>query len=265
VTSPGHREWGDPAAPAVVFWPGIGGTAITPVELAPALTARGRRLIGLDPPLDPDADYGLDTLADEMAAAATPPFVAMGHSWGASVAAVCAARHPDRVSALVLLDGGFASLAEHAGGTRELRVLAIAEHRRSQSWGGWDAMLDETRRRTGRWTVELEEARRAEAREVDGRVVLRMSPEAAAAAGRALDAYDPLEVLPALGESGLPVLLALAARPPERRAELTPYAERCSHRVPQATVSWLDAGHDLLGELGPELGTNVAEWLEAHA
>ncbi len=42
-----------------------------------------------------------------------------GHSWGANVALELAARHPDRVAALLLVDGGFGMLRERPWATWE--------------------------------------------------------------------------------------------------------------------------------------------------
>jgi hypothetical protein len=46
---------------------------------------------------------------------------------------------------------------------------------------------------------------------------------------------------------------------------VTPFVERFARGVPRAEVVWLDAGHDLPGDLGPELGELLASWLEEHA
>lgn len=262
---PDRHESGDPGAPAVVFWPGLGGTGLTPIELAPALVARGRRVIGLDPPADPDTCSDLGALADVLVSAARGSLVAMGHSWGAAVAALCAARYPDRTEALVLLDGGFMSLSEYEGGSLDDHLSELEEHRRSLTWDSWDAMLADARRRKGRWSGALEQALRDEACELDGRIVPRMSSEAAAGALRGLDAYDPRSVLPAFAQAGFPVLLAVAREPPGRREQAAPFVERFLESVPTAEVLWLDAGHDVVGDLGPGLGETIAEWLEEHA
>jgi len=257
----GHQQWGEPDAPAAVFWPGLGSTGLTPVELAPALVAGGRRVIGLEPPLSASDDFGLASLAARVCAAAPAPFVAMGHSWGASVAAVAAVRDPGAVAALVLLDGSFMRLDEYAGGTLDERLAVLEAHIRTMRWASRDAYVADERRRVGRWSPELDEARRATVHAVDGAIVPRMSAETALAALRALDAYDPPAVLPALAAARFPILLLVAAEPAGRREEVGAFVDRFAAAVPRADVRWLPAGHDLVSELGPELGRIVADWL----
>jgi pimeloyl-ACP methyl ester carboxylesterase len=106
------REWGEPAAPTAVFWHGLGPFASGAYgrELAPALVARGWRLLAPDAPgcgrsaaRDPAA-YGLDEIADLLLAPVDGPVAVIGHSWGGSLAVAAAARRPELVTALVLLD-----------------------------------------------------------------------------------------------------------------------------------------------------------------
>lgn len=57
------------------------------------------------------SDFSIEACADDAiaaldAAGMTEPVVVVGHSWGASVALQAAVRHPDRVRAVVLIDGG---------------------------------------------------------------------------------------------------------------------------------------------------------------
>lgn len=258
---PGHSEWGEPDAPAVVFWPGLGSAGLAAVELAGPLVAAGRRVIGPEPPREATDDFALTSLAGTFHAAAPPPYVAMGHSWGAAVAAVAAAAHPEDVSALVLLDGGYLALGELAGGTLDERLALIDAHSRSLRWPGWDAFVADERRRVGRWSASLEEARRATVHWVAGALVPRMPPEAAVSAVRELDAYDPRAVQPALAEARFPVLLLVAGEPAGRREEVAGFVARFAEAVPRADVRWLAASHELVAELGPELGRIVADWL----
>ena len=87
-----HRNW-DLLAAAL---PGVR-------VIAPDLRGRGRSN-GLPAP------YGLIQHADDLAAAldalGVPRVLVVGHSMGAFVAVRFAARHPDRVAGLVLIDGG---------------------------------------------------------------------------------------------------------------------------------------------------------------
>jgi pimeloyl-ACP methyl ester carboxylesterase len=63
-----------------------------------------------------DDGYAFATLADDLAAVidatVDSPVIAVGQSWGANVVLELAARHPDRVVGLGLVDGGFIRLSE---------------------------------------------------------------------------------------------------------------------------------------------------------
>jgi pimeloyl-ACP methyl ester carboxylesterase len=81
--------------------------------LAPDLRGRGASA-GLEGP------YGLDAHVADIAAVlrrlGAPPVVLIGHSWGAVVALAVAARHPELVRSLLLVDGGLPP-APASGGT----------------------------------------------------------------------------------------------------------------------------------------------------
>ncbi len=102
--------------PVVLAVHGITANALSWRVLARELTGRARVLA---PDLRGRADsrsvaggYGLGVHADDLVAAldraGVERAVVVGHSMGAFVAAICAARRPDRVSAALLVDGGVA-------------------------------------------------------------------------------------------------------------------------------------------------------------
>jgi pimeloyl-ACP methyl ester carboxylesterase len=98
------REWGEPGAPAVLYVHGAGDDGGQASPLAAAL-GDARRVIAPDAPAAAPSEVVallaglLDALAVEVAAVA-------GFSWGASICCHLAARHPARVSSVVLLEGG---------------------------------------------------------------------------------------------------------------------------------------------------------------
>ena len=98
-------------------------------ELVAPTLARERRVVALDQrghglSDKPDDGYDFATITgDDLAAADAlglgQRFAVAGHSWGANVALELAARHPQRVAALLLIDGGFGMLRERPGATWE--------------------------------------------------------------------------------------------------------------------------------------------------
>jgi pimeloyl-ACP methyl ester carboxylesterase len=98
------REWGEPGAPVVLFVHGAGDDGGQASPLGTAL-AGSRRVIAPDAPANAPSEIVallaglLDALAVEVAAL-------VGFSWGASICCHFAAGHPQRVSSVVLLEGG---------------------------------------------------------------------------------------------------------------------------------------------------------------
>lgn len=130
-----YRDWSGPERVAdgddptpVLLLHGLASAANIWDLVAPTL-ARERRVVALDQrghglSEKPDTGYDFGTIvADDITAAAAldlgPRFAVAGHSWGANVALELAAAHPDRVSALALVDGGFGMLRQRPGATWE--------------------------------------------------------------------------------------------------------------------------------------------------
>jgi pimeloyl-ACP methyl ester carboxylesterase len=109
------REWGEPDARVVVFLHGAGDDGGQAAPLAHALAAAWRVIApdapghGRSPRADDEAYRPrrvvrlLADLLDVLAIEAAP---LVGFSWGASICCHLAARHPERVRSLVLLEGG---------------------------------------------------------------------------------------------------------------------------------------------------------------
>jgi esterase len=111
-----YLRWGEHGRPDLLLLHGGGLDATDWRVVAPQLAAAGYGVTAPDlrgcgeSEWDPEARYGVEqTLADlgELTAhLALGPFALVGHSLGAVTACVYAARHPERVVACVLEDGG---------------------------------------------------------------------------------------------------------------------------------------------------------------
>lgn len=129
------RDWGGPTDPRtnpevtpLLLLHGLA-SATNIWDLVAPLLARERRVVALDQrghgrSEKPDGGYDFASIiADDIAAADAlglgPRFAVAGHSWGANVALELAAAHPDRIAALVLVDGGFGMLRQRPGATWE--------------------------------------------------------------------------------------------------------------------------------------------------
>jgi pimeloyl-ACP methyl ester carboxylesterase len=233
------REWGERGARPVLFWHGLGGTGAQIEDVATLLAEEhGLRVIapdapgcGRSPALD-RAGYESQASADQAAALLTalelPRAVVVGFSWGATVACYLAAGHPERLEALVLLDGGYLDVVDFpwvdANGSYEERLERIGSGR---EW----ARLGETSAPV--WAAIVDAG-------------VRMPPSAV------------LEQLPA----ELPVLVLAASEPASmkglREARLTHFRIR----VPQADVRVLaGVSHDVVGEAADDAARLIGEWL----
>jgi len=125
-----ERAAASPQAPTLVLVHGYTGSKENWYRLCAKLDRR-YRLVAPDLPgwgdsqRDAGADYGFAAQADNVAAflrhLGGGPVVLVGHSMGGGIAALVAARHPDLVSKLALLDAAGVEFEENAFG---LEVLA---------------------------------------------------------------------------------------------------------------------------------------------
>ena len=281
ATSLAVREWGDAGGKPLVFWHSLGPAASGALigEAAPALARHGLRVIALDAPgfgespaLPPEG-YTVDLLvglALELLDALELERVAyMGHSWGGSIAVHLAARSPERVGALVLLDSGHIDYADlpDVQAERPLEEWMEEAAQRPSRWDSWDAFAEEVQAGSRRWTPEIEAALRPGLREDgDGAVASRASLETRAAAFWGLAPARQSETWPAIAAAGVPVLLLTATEPAELREQNAEWGARFAAAVPQADVRPVpDAGHALLTDVGPDLADEIGRWLEAAA
>jgi pimeloyl-ACP methyl ester carboxylesterase len=189
-------------------------------------------------------------------------FVFMGHSWGGSIAVHYAARHAERVRALVLLDSGhidYGALPDVDAG-RPLQAWIDDARARPWRWPSEQAFADELAVSVQRWSPDLLQAYLAGLHREGGELV-GSSPEARGAAFRGLAAARQSDAWPRIREAQTPVLLLLATLAPHVEVNerlVTSFIQA----LPHADVRWVEnAGHGLLADAGPALGEQIGDWL----
>jgi pimeloyl-ACP methyl ester carboxylesterase len=237
-------------------------------EAGPLWAERGFRVVapaapgmGESPAFGDLEDYRLTRLADLIPEVADrldlDRFDYVGWSWGASIGVHLAARHPDQLTALALLDAGHTDVHDVMVWTDSIVEERIAAFEaEAPSFSGWDELLALASERATDWRPALEERLRAGMEERDGRIVAGGSLAAAGAALHWVGAERPSAQLPRLGELELPILLVVATR-----NDTSPQVARFRSTVPRATVLEVDSEHDLFAHAPEETSRAVADWL----
>jgi pimeloyl-ACP methyl ester carboxylesterase len=253
-------EWGREGDPAVLYWDGLGGTGLHANEIAPLLVERfGLRVIAPDPPghgrsaaREPDAfrPSRLAAAAAELLAELGVERAAfVGFSWGGRVGCWFAARHPERTTALALVEGGHQGSSAPTG--LEAAIAEARVEREEDTFDDWDAFLAAEAESLRRWTPALEEAHRAVMREEGGRVAPIATAEVVGAIHEGSRVEPLAETYSTIAAAGLPVLLLVADGEPEA-------VERFRTALPAARVEAVADGiHDLVSFAPERVATAV--------
>jgi pimeloyl-ACP methyl ester carboxylesterase len=270
-------EWGDEAAPTVLFWDGLGGTGLHANELAPLLVERyGLRVIapdppghGRSPPVQAEA-YRPSALAsiaaDLLAALGVQRAFFVGFSWGAEVAVSFGARYEERASGVALVDGGYWDFADlpdfDTTAGLEVRIEAATRRAEAERYPSWEAYFDYEREALGRWTPALEDAHRATMREREGMIVPIAGPDVVGAIAHGNCVEPTAAEHLALRASEVPALLVTPAEGlgPVSRSGI----ERLRANVPRLGVATLPGDvHDLVSaapfDLAELIGARVGD------
>lgn len=257
------REWGGPAAheggrTPVVLLHGLASTCRI-YDLCAPLLAQTRRVVAYDQrghgeTATPESGYDPETfVADGIGVAyalqLAEPYIVAGHSWGATTALNWAVRHPERVHAVVLIDGAIFPFRETPGATWESVAGRLAPP--DLSGTTLDDLIERTRDSLG----FLDESFR---RSYFG-AILQVAPDGSVRARLPRDAH--MRILRTLWDTDVdatfralrrPALALLAQREPadagdqQREESRRRMAERLQKAQPLLQVRWLkDTIHDV--------------------
>ena len=204
-----------------------------------------------------DAVGLLDALGIERAAV-------LGHSWGGNVAVNVAARYPERVSALVMIDGGFFSPQMIEGATWEAFSQRLAPRDVSGTRAEFLARI--SAQLAVCWNADVERIALTMVYERDGRIYDILRPENQAQVIRAMWDDPASDAWPRVQ---CPALIAPAGPSAERAATEFARTRRrmvdlAAAAIPNCQVRWIadtihDIGYHKPGELAGVIGGFLGE------
>lgn len=216
------RTWGDPGLPALLLLHGLGSTSRIWDLCAPFLS-ESHYLIAPDQrghggSAKPPEGYGWEQITGDavrlLDALGLDEVFVMGHSWGGDVTLELAVRHPDRVGAICLVDGGIVDFQAHVGWPEAERLL--------EPQNLWGLTPDELKAAIAPWLRSLPAPEQHEVilanYEVrsDGTVAPRLPYAANMAIARALWEHRPPQLYERLERPAL----VIQAVPPAPRSEV---------------------------------------------
>lgn len=271
------RRWGT-GDRVVVCWHALGvlRTGRAMEEAAPVLAERlGASVFAFDapgfgrsqPPL-PAAGYRPSALASLAETAigvlGIDTALWLGQSWGATVGCHLAARSPERVSALVLLDAGYQETTSPPGGLDAVIASARADWETFR-FDSWESLETASSAGARRWNDQTAMAVRDAVISTPDGLRPIAQPEVLAASAWGVACEPPRLVWADLSRSGVPVLLLAAGEPVDDQDRARQIADFRA-AVPGAAVNIVDgAGHDVLGDAGPALVDTLADWFAAES
>lgn len=273
-----YCDWGGTGRPMVLLH-GLASNARLWDLVAPGL-ARHCRVVALDQrghggSAHPEGDYGFDTVTDDLRALVVTlglerP-VLVGHSWGGAVGLHYAARYPEGVAALVMIDGGFVDLARDPGLTWDEMQRFLAPPELDGLYR--EELLDMARTwNLGQvWSPQVEEFLLASFHQhADGTLSPCLNAENHLTIVRAIWEHSAQEMYPRIR---CPVLAVPARRSDQpnafmariQSAKPAAVALLQSH-VPGAEVAWMEETiHDVPLQRPGELAAAVLDFLRRHA
>ena len=267
------REWGEPDAPAVLYWHGL--SVWGPWELLESgpgwSRGAGVRLLAVSAPgweTPPLADYSMTALARLLVAVldalGLERAAFVGFSWGASIGSHLAADFPARLESLVLLDAGYTDVLPPAGQPEPTLAELVASYRAQDlRFRGFQEYEAHMRPRFRSWRPAVAAAVRAGMREEGGWVVPRVPAEVVAAGALGGMRQPPSRRLPEVGRAGVPLLLLASDATLATRYGREAF-DRFRRQLPGADVEVLSSSHYLLVDAPARTVATVGRWLGAH-
>lgn len=263
------RQWGRTDAPPIVLLHGLRGFSGTWRTLAAALSGR-YRLIALDQrgrgesDWDPNGNYYTDAYLADLEAVVERfdlrRFVLIGHSMGGTTSYVYAARHPQRLAALVIEDIAPGASVAGPGAQRIVAEMSTMP----ESFASWAEARAYWRTHRSTLSEDAIEQRVSESLRAtpDGRIGWRYDARGIAQTRVNPDPSRIVDLWPIVLQLAVPTLIVRG-----ERSDFCPtatVAEMCSRNAHISAVTVPDASHYVHDDAPELFAQHLTEFLSKH-
>lgn len=263
------RQWGRTDAPPIVLLHGLRGFSGTWRALAAALSGR-YRFIALDQrgrgesDWDPNGNYYTDAYLADLEAVVDRfglrRFVLIGHSMGGTTSYVYAARHPQRLAALVIEDIAPGASVAGPGARRIVTEMSTMP----ESFGSWAEARHYWRTHRSTLSEDAVEQRVSESLRAtpDGRIGWRYDARGIAQTRVNPDPRRIVDLWPLVLQLAVPTLIVRG-----ERSDFCPtatVAEMCSRNSRISSVTVPNASHYVHDDAPELFAQHLAEFLSKH-
>lgn len=261
-------QWGDSQNPTLIFLHGLGSTGLALGELAKHLPEY--HIVAFDLPghgyakaLEEERAYYPSNLIVDIEGKinqhlGNESHYLIGHSFGADLTLQYAAKYPEQIKGIILLDGGYLS-PKDLGMTLENELQDIEKFCNEVRFPTWDVFFESEKEELSRWSEELEEASRAQVKEQDGEIRLTISTFTAQSMIKGIymepvtDIVEPVHC---------PSLLIRATKPVELESTRRKSIQTLRSRMRNVDIKPIaDAGHDIFREAPKDVAEKIRAWL----
>ncbi|MGE7674601.1 alpha/beta fold hydrolase [Lysinibacillus sp. NPDC094403] len=265
-------QWGDSQNPTLIFLHGLGSTGLSFGELAKRLPEY--HIVSFDLPghgyaktLEEENAYVPSNLIVEIEKIINQQLgntshYLIGHSFGADLALHYAAKYPQQIMGLILLDGGYLS-SQDLGMTLEDELQGIEKFCDEVKFPSWEVFFESEKEELSRWSEELEEASKAQVKEQDGEIRLTISTFTGQSIIKGIYAEPVTDVVE---QVHCPTLLIRATKPSELEAIRKKSIQILQTKIKNLAIEPIaDAGHDIFREVPKDVAKKIRTWVENHS
>ncbi|WP_397537789.1 alpha/beta fold hydrolase [Rummeliibacillus pycnus] len=259
-------EWGNPKNATIVSLHGMGNTGLTFGEFSKFLD--GYHIVAFDLPghghaekCKKNSDYRPSRLSEKIHEKLSNfekhSFYLMGHSLGANLALYYAAKYPEKLKGIILLDGGYITPSEL--GSLKKQLQESEQFYNETRYDSWKCFIESEKEEVLTWSKEIEEASRAQVKEVDNEIRLAIELDTIQALITGMF-EEPVKNI--LEKIKVPILLLTGSEPEELNNVREAACKEFQQLAKSVTITSIqDAGHSLYREQPISVAQNIKKWI----